>query len=112
MEGPVPMCAMDAQELKEGKFFALISYISFLCVVAMLLKKENKFVAYHAKQGLVLFVFEVVVYILSSVPLFTVLSNICLLAATVASIWGIIQVVRGSDCHIIWVSDIADKIIL
>ncbi len=100
------------QEIKEGKFFALISYISFLCVVAMLLKKENKFVAYHAKQGLALFVFEVVVYILSGVPLLMLLGKICLLAATVASIWGIIQVAKGNNCRIIWVSDIADKIIL
>ena len=46
----------DEQEVREGKFFAVISYVSFLCIITLILKKSNKFALYHAKQGLVLFV--------------------------------------------------------
>jgi uncharacterized membrane protein len=98
------------KEIDEGRFFALISYISFLCIVSLLFKKDNKFVLYHAKQGLVLFVFEVVVYILSRVAILAGLAQLCFVLAALVSIWGIVQVWMGNDCRIVLVSDIADKI--
>ncbi len=54
---------------QETKLFAAISYVGFLCIISLLLKKEDKFVLFHAKQGLVLFVFEVSSFILSIIPL-------------------------------------------
>ncbi len=38
------------KEIQEGKFFAVISYIGFLCIISLVLKKENKFDKYPKRQ--------------------------------------------------------------
>ncbi|VAW16465.1 hypothetical protein MNBD_BACTEROID05-987 [hydrothermal vent metagenome] len=43
--------------------FAIFSYFSFLCIIPLVFKKDNAFVLHHAKQGLILFVGEVAVFI-------------------------------------------------
>ena len=101
------------QEIKEGKFFAIISYISFLCIVALLLKKHNKFALYHAKHGLVLFVFEVAGFIISIIPILGwLIGTLGIVVISLVSIWGILQALMGNYSRIPLVSDIADKIIL
>lgn len=101
------------RQMQEGKFFAVISYISFLCIVALVLKKENKFALYHAKHGLVLFVFEVVSFILSVIPFLGWLFRTFGMAIFfLVSIWGILQALMGRYSRIYKISEIADKIIL
>jgi uncharacterized membrane protein len=101
------------KDIQEGKFFAVISYISFLCIVSLVLKKDNKFAIYHAKHGLVLFVLEVASFILSIIPLLGVLIKILgLLVFTLLSLWGILQSLMSNYSRIPVISKIADKIIL
>ncbi|MFA5145175.1 MAG: hypothetical protein WC723_04135 [Candidatus Omnitrophota bacterium] len=103
-----PQVKKDAQE---GKFFAVISYISFLCVITLLLKKGNKFALYHAKQGLVLFVFEVAAFIISIVPLLGwLLGTFGLAVFSIFSLWGILQALMGKYPRFPIISDIADNI--
>lgn len=104
---------MNEKDIQEGKFFAVISYISFLCIIALLLKKDNKFALYHAKQGLVLFVFEVAAFIISIIPLFGwLLKTLGLVIFSLFSIWGILQALMGNCERLPIVSDIAEKIII
>lgn len=104
---------MENKETREGKFFAVISYIGFLCVVSLVLKKENKFAVYHGKQGLVLFVLEVASFILSVIPaLGAFLRTFGILIFGLVSLWGILQALMGNCKRIPFVSDIAEKIIL
>jgi uncharacterized membrane protein len=104
---------MENKEIREGKFFAVISYISFLCVLSLVLKKENKFAVYHAKHGLALFVLEVASFILSIIPLLGVfLKTFGLAIFGLVSLWGILQALMGNCQRIPFVSDIAEKIIL
>jgi len=101
------------KEIQEGKFFAVICYISFLCLVALFLKKENKFVLYHAKQGLVIFVFEVACYFISVIPkLGGLIYTVGMLLALWVSIWALWNTLMGKQFRIPLVSDIADKIAL
>jgi uncharacterized membrane protein len=101
------------KDIREGKFFAVISYISFLCIVSLVLKKNSKFALYHAKQGLVLFVFEVACFILSIIPLIGWLIGIFGIAIlSLFSVWGILQALMGNLNRFPIISDIADKIIL
>jgi len=101
------------KDIQEGKFFAVISYISFLCIVALVLKKDNKFALYHAKQGLVLFVFEVATFIVSIIPLLGWLAGILgFVIFSLFSIWGILQALMGNYNHFPVISDIANKIII
>ena len=101
------------KEITEGKFFAVISYVSFLCVVTLLLRKDNKFALYHGKQGLVLFVVEVVCFFVVAVPLLGPLtSSLGFLLALLASLWGIFKAYEGVYAKIPFVTEIASQITL
>jgi len=103
----------DEQEIREGKFFAIISYVSFLCIITLVLKRSNKFALYHARQGLVLFVMEVAAFILSIIPLLGWLIGVFGYALfLLVSIWGIMQAALGIYCRIPVISEISEKVIL
>jgi len=103
----------DEDIVREGKFFAIISYVSFLCIITLILKKDNKFSLYHAKQGLVLFVMEVAAFILSIIPLLGWLIGVFGYALfLLVSVWGIMQAALGIYCRIPLVTDISEKVIL
>jgi fumarate reductase subunit D len=101
----------DLKVIQEGKFFAAIGYISILCIASLLLKKENKFATFHAKQGLVLVIFEVAASILRIIPvlgdlIFTLVFVVC----GILSLVGIVQVLMNSYWEMPVVGDIAEKI--
>lgn len=105
--------AETEQEIREGKFFDVISYISFLCILTLVLKKNNNFALYHAKQGLVLFVMEVVAFILSIIPLLGWLIGIVGYALfLLISLWGIMQAALGIYCKLPVITEISEKVIL
>jgi len=100
-------------EVQEGKFFALISYISFLCIFSLVLKNDNKFALFHGKQGLVLFVFEVATFLISIIPILgAFLGRMGIVVFGLVSLWQILQVLMGNYSRIPVISDIADKVIL
>lgn len=100
-------------EIEEGRFFAVISYISFLCILALLLKKENKFAIHHAKQGLVLFIFEIAGFILSIIPILGWLMGwLGFMVFLLFSIWGMLKAWGGNYSRLAIIADIADKISL
>jgi uncharacterized membrane protein len=99
------------KEIEEGKFFAIISYLSFLCIISLVLKKDNKFALYHAKQGLVLFVFESGSFILTIIPILGgIVRTLGLIVFVFASLWCILQVLMGNYNRLPVVSEVADKI--
>ncbi|MEW5757972.1 MAG: hypothetical protein AB1755_00665 [Candidatus Omnitrophota bacterium] len=98
-------------EIKEGKIFALMGYLSILCLIPLILKKDNKFVLYHAKQGLVIFIIELILMLIGILPfigwLISVLGTfLCMLI----SLYGIIECLIGNYVKIPLVSYIASKI--
>ena len=94
----------------EGKIYAVVAYLSILCVIPLVLKKENPFVLAHGKQGLVIFVGQVALFILHIV--LPGIFNIGLFLLGVLSFWGIIEVLRGHYVRLPVVADLADKISL
>lgn len=98
------------QDITEGKIFAVLAYLSILCIIPLLLKKENAFVLAHGKQGLVIFVAEVAVFILSIiVPWLLKLGGFIL---GLLSFIGIIAVLKGRYIKLPLISDIAENITL
>ena len=59
----------ENKEVQEGKIFAILAYLSVLCVIPLLLKKDNKFALHHGKQGLVIFIGEIAMGILAWIPI-------------------------------------------
>lgn len=100
-------------EIQEGKVFAVLAYLSILCIVPLILKKDNRFALFHGKQGLVLFIFEVAVFVIGVLPIIgPVIFQVSIFIFGVISIWCIIQVLRGEYLRIPIISNIAEKIIL
>jgi uncharacterized membrane protein len=101
--------SVTKKEIQEGKIFALMSYLSVLCIIPLVFKKDNRFVLFHAKQGLVIFIAEVAFFILSII---IKLKTIGILFFGILSLWGITQTLSGKYTKIPIISDIAEKISL
>ncbi len=92
------------KEKSEGMFFGILSYISVLCLIPYFLEDKNNFVKFHAKQGLNLFLLEVIVGVSASILVFLLLflgfaivlvRNIIECVFFVVSIMGIIDAATG-----------------
>lgn len=107
----MPDNANDSKEVLDGKAYALLSYLWILCLVPLILKKDNKFALFHARQGLVLFIGELVIGFVGVIP---ILGWAILLFGTllfgVLSLAGIIQALMGNYWKMPVVGDIAEKI--
>lgn len=76
----------------------ILAYIGPLVIVSYITAKDDPFVKFHIKQGLVLLVIEIAVWILSSMfwvlfPLWQIINVVAL----VFSILGIVNVVQGKE---------------
>lgn len=99
------------KEIQEGKLFAILAYISILCFVPLFLKKDNRFAYFHAKQGLVLFIGEILAAVLSVIPFFgAIIKFLALIVFSLASVSGIIQVLMGQYWKMPYIYPIAEKI--
>lgn len=102
--------SLAPQDINEGKVYAILAYLGILCIIPLILKKDNPFVLAHGKQGLVLFVCEVGVFILSIVLPW--LLKIGMFVLFVLSFIGILAVLKGKYIEIPVVAEIAEKITL
>lgn len=59
--------AYTQQQIADGKVMGILSYIGFLVLVPLLADKNNPFVRYHANQGLVLFLGEIIYAVVRSI---------------------------------------------
>ncbi|OGI64136.1 hypothetical protein A2914_00315 [Candidatus Nomurabacteria bacterium RIFCSPLOWO2_01_FULL_41_21] len=80
--------------------FGILSYLGILVLVSLIVKKDDPFVKFHIKQGLVLFVISIIIWVLSSTlsgfgsSLF-MLYKILNLGILILSIVGIVNVVQN-----------------
>jgi len=100
----------DLRQVLNVKVITLLSYFPVLCIIPLILKKDDPFVLSHGKQGLVIFMAEIGIFILSIlVPVFLKIGMFVLL---VASFLGMIAVLKGKTIQFPVISQIADKISL
>lgn len=62
------MPAFDKKDIEDNKLIAAVGYVGILCLIPLLAKKDSKFCQEHGKQGFVLFLAELGVWILGMVP--------------------------------------------
>lgn len=83
-------------EIDINRGMAVISYLFCLCLIPLLLKSKDKFVYHHAKQGLVLFIFEIIIIVVGLLPLIGwLVSFLGLIFAVLMSIMGILNALAG-----------------
>ena len=109
----------------DKKIMGILSYISFLCLIPLFTKKDDDFVYFHAKQGLVLFGLEVIVYVIYRIlvailigsiigwgllSILTLIVNLLNIGLLVLSIIGIINVVQNQKKGLPLIGKFAEKI--
>ncbi len=99
--------------IQEGKFFAAIGYIFVLCLVPLLLKRDNAFAQFHGRQALVLFIFELAAAIVKSIPVIgDVVFSFAYVVLAIASLLGIVHVLMNEYWQMPVAYNIASKITL
>lgn len=84
------------KDVEDNKAIACLSYIGILFIVPLLAKKDSKFAMFHAKQGLVLFIAEIVISVVNIIPVLgQIIWFIALIIFLVFSIMGIIKALQG-----------------
>jgi len=76
----------------------VLAYLSILVIIPFLTAKNDPFVKFHIKQGLVLVIIELFIFVIGS-PMWQLwmLFNLVNLATIVLSIIGIVNVVNGQQ---------------
>jgi uncharacterized membrane protein len=75
--------------IAEGKPWAIMAYLSILCLIPLIMKKDNAFALFHAKQGLLLFIASIVFAACAIIPVLDIigiLGNIFVLAFSIIGI--------------------------
>lgn len=82
----------------QNTLMGILSYVGPLVIVSYLTAKDDPFVKFHIKQGLVLLVIEAAVWILGMFMWqLWMLLNLVNLATLILSIVGIVNVVQGNQ---------------
>ncbi|HOP08255.1 MAG TPA: hypothetical protein PLF13_13315 [candidate division Zixibacteria bacterium] len=93
----------------EGRMAAILAYIPFLCFIPLFTMKDNKEARFHARQGVILFLIELVaVLFLVDAISDLVFKGILLLAAGL-SVAGIVFAVQGRNYRLPIIGDLADR---
>lgn len=107
----------------EDKAMLVLSYLGILCLIPYFtVKKENEYVRWHARQGIILLIAEVVLWlalmILSAIIAFvpflfffmSLLWFVYIVGFLALSIYGIVQSLKGLKWKIPFLGDFIEKI--
>ena len=83
----------------QNKLMAVLAYIGPLVIVSFLVAKNDPFVKFHIKQGLVLFVFQLIIWFLGMNTLYFMynVTQLINIAIWVLAIIGVFNVVQGKE---------------
>ena len=87
----------------------VMSYLGVLCLVPLIVNKEDELVHFHAKQGLVLWVWSVLALLFLQIPgIGKIMFSTSVMAILICSIVGILSVLLGKAWKIPLVSNVSN----
>lgn len=91
---------MDPNDIQQNKVMAVLAYIGILFLVPLLAAPNSPYARFHTNQGLVLFLFDIAVGIVSGIMAFIpfvglIISSLLGLAIFVFMILGIVNAATG-----------------
>ncbi len=89
--------ASSAPTAEKNTVMGVLAYLGPLVFVPLLTEKNDPFVKYHVKQGLVLLVIEVAAWFVLDMFRLWMLSNLINLGCLVLTVIGILTVVKGEE---------------
>ncbi len=93
----------------EGRLAAVMAYIPFLCFIPLLNMKHNEEARFHARQGVMLFLIELVAFLFLFDRISEFVFTAVLIVAVALSIAGIYFSLQGKNYRLPIVGDLADK---
>ena len=96
-------------DVEANKIIAALSYVWILFLIPLLGKRDSKFAQFHAKQGMVLFIIELIGGLVMWLPVF---GQLLMLALIVIAIMGIVKTLNGEWWEIPYVYNWSKKISL
>lgn len=101
----------DLEDINKNRYVACISYVSLLFILPLLIVRDSPFVKEHAKQGMVLFLFEVISTIIYYFPIFgKFLGSLILIVCFVFSVIGFLVALTGGFIAFPVIYDLAKEI--
>ncbi len=99
----------DGFKTEEGRMAAILAYIPFLCFIPLLNMRESREAQFHARQGVLLFLIELlaVLFLIDGISDFVF--KVVLVLAAALSIAGIIFALQGRNYRLPIIGDLADK---
>lgn len=93
-----------------SSLFAVFAYVPFLCLVPILRMHENENLRFHARQGLVLFLIELVAGVFLIPALSSLIWKAVLIACIASSVVGVLFALQGRRIRLPIIGDLASKI--
>lgn len=87
---------IDPQDAQDNKVLAILSYFGILFIIPLVAAPNSKFAKFHANQGLLLFLFGIILGIVSVIPILGwIVAVVGSIASVVFFIMGIINAAKG-----------------
>lgn len=94
----------------ETTITAALSYVWILVFVPFFMKKDNPFIRFHVKQGLVVLGLSLVYYLIGSLPVINMFALIIKLITILLSLYGLYNVFLQKTVPLPVIGKLADKI--
>jgi len=99
----------DGFRSDEGRMAAIMAYIPILCFVPLLSMRENKEARFHARQGVMLFLIELVALLFLIDAISDLVFKGILFIAAGLSVAGVVFAIQGRNYKLPIIGDLADK---
>lgn len=96
-------------QTEEGRMAAILAYIPILCFVPLLNMKENPEAHFHARQGVILFLIELIAVIFLIDGISDLVFKGILMLALALSVAGIYFAFQGRNYRLPVIGDLAEK---
>lgn len=98
--------SMEEEDINANKVYGILSYIGFLFIIPLLAAKDSRFAKFHANQGLVVFLAQMIINLASTIvcallsaihlgTMAAVLAPLVSLVSLALSVIGIINAAQG-----------------
>ncbi len=94
---------------EEGRMAAIMAYIPILCFVPLLTMKDNHEARFHARQGVILFLIELVAILFLVDAISDLVFKGVLFLAAALSVAGIAFAIKGKNFKLPIIGDLAEK---
>ncbi len=94
-------------DVEANRLFAALSYAWLLCLFPLVFRRHSKFAQFHAKQGFVLMIVELILGLVMWIP---VIGQIIFLIVLIMSIVGFIKAYNGEHYKMPFIHQWSEKL--